>query len=515
MEGKIMGYFIVGLVSILIGGLTGFIIRTIIGKVDLNSAENRAKIILRESELEAESKKKELLLESKNSMIQERNNFERETRERRAELQKYERRVTQKEEQLEKKLEDLEKKVFNVGVKEKECEAKTNEVSKLIETWQQNLEKLAGMSSEQAKEILIKELEGKAKEDAHHLITKIEEEANRTATKKAREILLTTMQRVSSEVTSEVTVASVSLPNDEMKGRIIGREGRNIRALETLIGVDVIIDDTPEAVVISCFDPVRREIAKIALSRLVADGRIHPTRIEEVVNKVINEVNETIFDEGEKTTMSLGIHGLPLDGMVALGRLYYRSSYGQNVLYHSIEVAKIAGILAAELGCDVTLAKRAGLLHDIGKGATTDGESSHTEAGYEMAKKFGESEKVLNAILSHHGDVEPTCMESVIVQIADAISASRPGARRESIEGYIKRLESLEKLAESFEGVEKAYAIQAGREVRVVLNNIKTDEKTAAEIAKEIAKKIEAELRYPGKIKVTAIRETRFIEYAR
>lgn len=508
-------YMIIGLVSILIGGLTGFFIRVIIAKVDLNSAENRAKIILRESKLEAESKKKELLLESKTLLIQERNNFERETKERRIELQRYEKRVLQKEEQLEKKLEDIDRKLKDIGAKEKECEDKCKEVILLQEKWRADLEKLSGMSCEQAKEILMKELEGQAKEDAHHLITKIEDEANRLANKKAREILLTTIQRLSSEVTSDVTIASVSLPNDEMKGRIIGREGRNIRALETLVGVDVIIDDTPEAVVISCFDPVRREIAKIALSRLVADGRIHPTRIEEVVNKVINEVNEMIFDEGEKTTMSLGIHGLPLDGIVALGRLFFRTSYGQNVLYHSVEVAKIAGILAAELGCDVALAKRAGLLHDIGKGATTDGESSHTEAGYEMAKKFGESDQVLNAILSHHGDVEPNCLESVIVQIADAISASRPGARRESIEGYIKRLENLEKLAESFEGVEKAFAIQAGREVRVVLNNLKTDEKTAAEIAREIAKKIEAELRYPGKIKVTAIRETRFIEYAR
>lgn len=508
-------YFIVSLVSILLGGLAGFIIRVVVARINLNSAENRAKIILRESKLEAESKKKELLLESKTLLIQERNNFERETKERRVELQRYEKRILQKEEQLDKKLDDIEKRVKDISTKEKETEDKQKEILEIQNSLVKELERISGLSKEQAKEMLIKDIEDQAKEDAHHLVLKIEEDANRTASKKSREVLLNTIQRVASEVTSDVTISSVSLPNDEMKGRIIGREGRNIRALETLIGVDIIIDDTPEAVVISCFDPVRREIAKIALTRLVTDGRIHPTRIEEVVNKVMNEVNEMIFDEGEKTVMQLGIHGLPVDGIVALGRLYFRTSYGQNVLYHSIEVAKIAGILAAELGCDVALAKRAGLLHDLGKGATTDGESSHTEAGYEMAKKMGESEQVLNAILSHHGDVEPNCMESIIVQIADAISASRPGARRESIEGYIKRLENLEKLAEGFEEVEKAFAIQAGREVRVVLNNVKTDDIGAAEVARNIAKKIESELRYPGKIKVTAIRESRFIEYAR
>ena len=510
-----MLYFIVGLVSILLGGVIGFAVRVLIAKSNLNSAENKAKIILRESKLEAESKKKELLLESKTLLLQERNNFEKETKERRLELQKYEKRLLVKEEQLDKKLEDIDKRLKDVGVREKEAEEKYKEVGQLHNQWQRELERISGMSSEQAKEMLIKELEEQAKEDAHRLIAKIEDEANRTANKRSREVIVTAIQRIASEVTSDVTIASVSLPNDEMKGRIIGREGRNIRALETLIGVDIIIDDTPEAVVISCFDPVRREIAKIALSRLVADGRIHPTRIEEVVNKVMSEVNELIFDEGEKTVMTLGVHGISPDGIVNIGRLYFRTSYGQNVLHHSMEVAKIAGVLAAELGCDVALAKRAGLLHDIGKGATTDGESSHTEAGYEMAKKMGESEQVLNAILSHHGDVEPNWLESIIVQIADAISASRPGARRESIEGYIKRLENLEKIAEGFEGVEKAFAIQAGREVRVVINHSKADDKSASEIAKEIAKKIESELRYPGKIKVTAIRETRFIEYAR
>lgn len=507
---------IIGSISILLGLIVGYVIRLIISRSDLNSAENRAKQIIRESHLEAESKKKEMLLESKNFLIQERNNFEKETKERRHELQRFEKRLIQKEEQIEKKFDDIDKKKQELSVKEKETEAKYQDVLETQKKWTSELERIAGLTKEEAKTILVKELEEQAKQDAHALVTKIEEEANRTAVKKSREILVTTIQRMASEVTSDATIASVSLPNDEMKGRIIGREGRNIRTLETLIGVDIIIDDTPEAVVISSFDPVRREIAKIALSRLVADGRIHPTRIEEVVQKVMNEVNEIIYDEGEKAIMLLGVHGITNEGIINLGRLYFRTSYGQNVLYHSIEVAKIAGVLAAELGCDVNVAKRAGLLHDIGKGATSDGESSHTEAGLEMAKKMGEKDdRVLNAIMSHHGDIEPNSLESIIVQIADAVSASRPGARRESIEGYIRRLENLEKIAEEFTGVEKAFAIQAGREVRVILNNVSTDEKTASMIAKDIAKRIESELRYPGKIKVTAIRETRFIEYAR
>jgi len=399
--------------------------------------------------------------------------------------------------------------------KERKLKEKETDINQLQDKWQKELERISGLSSEEAKQILIKELEDQAKHDARHIISKIEDEANRTASKKARDVLVKAMQRIASEVTSDVTIASVPLPSDEMKGRIIGREGRNIRALETMTGVDIIIDDTPEAVVISCFDPVRREIAKIALTRLVTDGRIHPTRIEEVVGKVISEVNEIIFDEGEKSVMTLGVHGLPPEGIINLGRLYFRTSYGQNVLYHSMEVAKISGVLAAEIGADVQMAKRAGLLHDLGKGAMTDGESSHTEAGYEMAKKMGEPEPVLNAIMSHHGDIEPNCIESIIVQMADAISASRPGARRESIEGYVKRLENLEKIAESYDGVEKAFAIQAGREIRVVVNNEEMDDVKASESARSIAKQIESELKYPGKIKVTVIRETRFSEYAR
>jgi ribonuclease Y len=510
-----MLYVVVSLISILLGGVIGFIVRIFFAKSKLNSAENRAEIILREAKLEAEAQKKELLLEGKTFLIQERNNFEKETKERRIELQRAEKRIIQKEEQLERRIAEIEKKERNIAEKEKELGEKLVEINKLQSKWISDLERISGISSEQAKNMLMKELEDKARQEAQILINKIEEEAKLNANKKARELLVTTIQRIASEVTSDITTSTVSLPNEEMKGRIIGREGRNIRTIETLIGVDIIIDDTPEAVVISSFDPVRREIAKIALSRLVADGRIHPARIEEVIKKVISDTNDIIYDEGEKAVLSLGIAGIPTEGIINIGRLYFRTSYGQNVLYHSIEVAKIAGTLAAELGCDVSLAKRAGLLHDIGKGAASDGDSSHTSAGFELAKKMGESEKVLNAILSHHGDVEPNCLESILVQIADAISASRPGARRESIESYIKRLENLESIAESYEGVEKAFAIQAGRELRVIVNNAVTTDVNAEIIAKNIAKRIEQELKYPGKIKVTVIRESRFVEYAR
>ena len=510
-----VSYILISLLSILLGGTIGFFVRIITAKNRLNSAENRAELILREAKSEAESKKKELLLEAKTFLIQERENFEKQTNERRIELQKLEKRIIQKEEQYEKRLDEFEKKERIIKDKEKTLNEKENDINQLQNRWREELEKVSGLSSDQAKEILKKELEDQAKQESQVLINKIEEEAKRTATKKSRDILVTTIQRMASEVTSEVTTTSVSLPNDEMKGRIIGREGRNIRTLETLIGVDIIIDDTPEAVVISCFDPVRREIAKAALSRLIADGRIHPGRIEEVITKVVNEFNETIYDEGEKAILTLGIVGIPAEGIINIGRLHYRTSYGQNVLLHAIEVAKISGALAAELGGNVTLAKRAGLLHDIGKGSALDGESSHTEAGYEIAKKMGESPIVLNAIQSHHGDVPPNCIESIIVQVADAISASRPGARRESIESYIKRLEKLETIAESYEGVERAYAIQAGREIRVILNNSTTDDGDAENLAKEVAKRVESELSYPGKIKVTVIRESRFIEYAR
>ena len=351
--------------------------------------------------------------------------------------------------------------------------------------------------------------------DAQALLNKVEQESQLNAEKKARDILVSTIQRIATETTSDITVATVSLPSDEMKGRIIGREGRNIRALETLTGVDIIIDDTPEAVVISCFDPVRKEIAKESLERLISDGRIHPARIEEIVQKVTREVQNRIYEEGEKALFDLGIHNMPTEGVRALGRLYFRTSYGQNVLVHSKEVAEIAGLLAAELGADRELAKRAAILHDIGKGAENDSDQNHAEVGAEIARKMGEAPAVVNAIGAHHNDIEPSSLEAVIVQIADAISAARPGARRETVDNYVNRLENLEKIAEGFNGVEKAYAIQAGRELRILVNNEKIPDGDVKELARKIAKQIENDLRYPGRIKLTMIRETRIVEYAR
>ncbi len=377
------------------------------------------------------------------------------------------------------------------------------------------MERVSGLSRAEAKKLLVQSLENEARHDAQVTINLIEQEARLAADKKARDILITTIQRLATDVASEVTVTTVSLPNDEMKGRIIGREGRNIRTLETLTGVDIIIDDTPEAVVISCFDPIRREIAKTALSRLISDGRIHPARIEEIVQKVTKEITQTIYEEGERVLFEVGIHTMSPEAIRTLGRLHYRTSYGQNVLAHSKEVALIAGMIASEVGANVELAKRAALLHDIGKGVEANGDGNHIEVGVDLARRLGEDPKVLNAIGSHHGDVEPESVEAVIVQIADAISAARPGARKETLDNYLKRLENLESIAEDFEGVDKAYAIQAGRELRILVNNEKITDDAAKELAKNVAKRIESELKYPGRIKVTIIREMRVIEYAR
>ena len=371
------------------------------------------------------------------------------------------------------------------------------------------------MTREEAKNILIEGMKAEAEHEGQVYINKIEQEAQLSADKKARDIIITSIQRLATEVSGEITTTSVTLPSDEMKGRIIGREGRNIRTLETLTGVDIIIDDTPEAVVISCFDPVRKEIARVALERLVQDGRIHPARIEEVVNKVSKEIGRVIVDEGEKVIFDLGIHNMGPELIRALGRLYFRTSYGQNVLYHSKEVAILAGMIASEVGANAEIAMRGGLLHDIGKGAETESEANHAELGADLVKRLGEDPRVVNAVAAHHGDVDTNCIESIIVQIADAISAARPGARRESLDNYIKRLESLEGIAKSFEGVDSAYAVQAGRELRILVNNTTVSDEDAKDIAKGIAERIEAELRYPGKIKVTIIRETRIVEYAR
>ncbi|MDR3276634.1 MAG: ribonuclease Y [Treponema sp.] len=499
-----------------LAGLTlGWIIRWLWARFQLTASEQRAERVKQDAIKEAEAKKKEILLEAKDQIIRERNQQERETRERRAELQRYERRVVQKEETIDKKIDQIERTEQGLAEKERSLQARDDVLNKEEERYRAELERISGLTVDEAKALIIQDLENDAKHDAQTVINKIEQEASITAEKKARDILLSTIQRLATEVAGDVTITSVTLPNDEMKGRIIGREGRNIRTLETLTGVDIIIDDTPEAVVISCFDPVRREIAKQAMERLIVDGRIHPARIEEIVTKVSRDISQKIFEEGEKVLYDVGIHNISQDAIRALGRLYFRTSYGQNVLYHSKEVAIIAGMLAAEIGANRDLAKRAALLHDIGKGAETDSDQNHAEIGMDMARKMGEDPRILNAIGSHHNDIEPSCIESVIVQIADAISAARPGARKETLDNYVNRLENLENIAGGFTGVDKAFAIQAGRELRIIVNNEAVNDEQSRELAKSIARKIESDLRYPGRIKVTIIRETRIVEYAR
>ena len=502
-------------IALLAGLSLGWIIRWLYARFQLTASEQRAERIKQDAIKEAEAKRKEILLEAKEKVIQERNQQEKETRERRAELQRLERRVVQKEDALDKKVAQIENTEQVLAEKEKAYNEREKALSKEEDRYRAELERISGLSTEEAKALIIRDLESEARHDAQSLINKIEQEANLAGDKKAREILVSTIQRFAAEVTGDVTVSSVTLPNDEMKGRIIGREGRNIRTLETLTGVDIIIDDTPEAVVISCFDPIRREIAKVALERLILDGRIHPARIEEIVTKVTKDISQKIFEEGEKVLFDLGIHNIKQDAIRALGRLHFRTSYGQNVLNHSREVAVIAGMLAAEVGANRDLAKRAALLHDIGKGIDSDSDLNHAEIGMDMARKMGEDARVINAIGSHHNDIDPTCIEAVLVQIADAISAARPGARMETLDNYIKRLENLENVAKDFAGVASAYAIQAGRELRILVNNEAVNDEQTRELAKEIAKKIENDLRYPGRIKVTIIRETRITEYAR
>ena len=497
------------------GIVLGWIIRWIYARFQLTASEQKAERVKQDAIREAEAQKKEILLNAKDELIRERNQQERENRERRAEVQRFEARVNKKEELLDQRAAEFEKNEKELAEKKAAMVKKEEELSKQEELYRQELEKISGLSQQEAKELIIKNLENDARHDAQALINKIEQEAQLTAEKKAKDILVTTIQRIAPETTSDITVATVSLPSDEMKGRIIGREGRNIRTLETLTGVDIIIDDTPEAVVISCFDPVRKEIAKESLERLISDGRIHPARIEEIVQKVTHEVQNKIYEEGEKALFDLGIHNMPTEGIRALGRLYFRTSYGQNVLSHSKEVATVASMIAAEIGADRDLAKRAAILHDIGKGAENDSDQNHAEVGAEMARKMGEDAKVVNAIAAHHNDIEASTIEAIIVQIADAISAARPGARRETIDNYVKRLENLEEIAEKFQGVEKAYAIQAGRELRILVNNEKIPDGEVKELAQKIAKQIETDLRYPGRIKLTMIRETRIVEYAR
>lgn len=500
----------------------GFFARKYIAEGKIRSAETQAKKILEEIQKEAESKRREAALEAKDFLYQAKANFERETKDRRHELQNLEKRLLQREENLDRKLDLLEKKERDITGRDKEMQQRERLMKEREEKYEmllteqrRNLERISGMTAEEAKRVLMDSLENEAKLESASRIKKMEEEAREVADRKAKEIASLAIQRCASDHVIESTVSVVDLPNDEMKGRIIGREGRNIRALEKATGVDLIIDDTPEAVVLSGFDPIRREVAKISLERLITDGRIHPARIEEIVEKVKKEVDIAIREEGEKAAFELGVMGIHPEEIKLLGRLRYRTSYAQNVLQHSKEVANLAGVMASELGLDARLAKRAGLLHDIGKAVDHEVEGSHAKIGADLAQRYHESPKVVNAIEAHHEETPPQTIEAILVAAGDALSAARPGARREILETYVKRLEKLEQIADSFEGVEKAFAIQAGREVRIIVKNEKISDNSAFVLAKDIAKKIEQELEYPGQIKVTVIRETRAIEYAR
>ncbi|WP_291560178.1 MULTISPECIES: ribonuclease Y [unclassified Clostridium] len=503
------------LIVIFIGIFVVVYTRKNISQANIAKSEEEARKIIEEAKKDAESKKKEAILEAKEEVHRLRTDLEKESRERRNEVQRLERRTIQREESLDKKNAVLEKKEENLNKKQQEVEILESSIQDLYTKQREELERLSGLTSDEAKQILLDEVRKEVKHEAAVMIKEVEQKAKEEADKKAREIITYAIQRCAADHVAESTVHVVSLPNDEMKGRIIGREGRNIRALETLTGVDLIIDDTPEAVILSGFDPIRREVARIALEKLIVDGRIHPARIEEMVEKAKKDVDNDIKEEGEQATFETGVHGLHIEILKLLGRLKYRTSYGQNVLKHSVEVAYLAGLMASELGMDPTLAKRCGLLHDIGKAVDHEVEGPHALIGAELAKKYHESPIVVNAIAAHHGDVESQSLEAVLVQAADAISAARPGARRETLEAYIKRLEKLEEIANSYEGVEKSYAIQAGREIRIMIKPEEIDDAGAIEVARDIVKKIESELEYPGQIKVNVIRETRAIEYAK
>jgi len=481
----------------------------------LGNADDRAREIIDEALKTAETKKRESMLEVKEESMRTRNELEKETKERRAELQRYERRVLSKEEALDKKTEAIERREAGFVVREEQLEKKYAEVEELSAKHLQELERISGLTSEQAKEYLLKTVEDDVKHETAKLVKELECRAKEEANKKAKDYIVTAIQKCAADHVAETTISVVQLPNDEMKGRIIGREGRNIRTLETMTGVDLIIDDTPEAVILSGFDPIRREIARIALEKLIVDGRIHPARIEEMVEKAQKEVETMIREEGEAATLEVGVHGIHPELVRLLGRMKFRSSYGQNALKHSIEVAHLAGLLAGEIGVDIRLAKRAGLLHDIGKSIDHEMEGSHIQIGVDLCKKYKESPIVINAVESHHGDVEPTSLISCIVQAADTISAARPGARRETLEAYTNRLKQLEDIANSFRGVEKSFAIQAGREVRVMVVPDQVDDAEMVLLARDISKQIEAELEYPGQIKVNVIRESRVTNYAK
>ncbi len=515
----ILGIVIVAIIGMFLAFRFGYSYRRKVAEFKINSAEEEAKKIIEGAKSkavkDAEHAKKERLLEAKEEIHKERNELDKEIKERRNELQRQERRVQQKEDAIDKKTQVLEKKEEQVQNKLAEVDELKEEVEKVKKLQMSQLEKLAELSVAEAKDLLLKQVEIDARHDAALLIKSIEEQAKEEADAKARNIITGAIQRCAADQVAETTVSVVQLPNDEMKGRIIGREGRNIRSIETLTGVDLIIDDTPEAVILSGFDPVRREIARLSLEKLIVDGRIHPGRIEETVEKSRKEVEAIIKQEGEQATFDTGVHGLHPELIKLLGRLKYRTSYGQNVLKHSVEVAHIAGLMAAELGVDVSLAKRAGLLHDIGKAIDHEVEGSHVTIGADVAKKYKENDKVIHAIMAHHGDVEPNSCVACLVQAADTISAARTGARRENIESYIKRLQALEEIANSFDGVEKSFAIQAGREVRIMVKPDHVNDDETILLAKDIVKKIESSMEYPGQIKVNVIRELRTVEYAK
>jgi ribonuclease Y len=506
---------VVAIVVALISAFIATQVRKNVVEKKIGSAEGKAREIIDEAIKSAEAKKKEALLEAKEENLKAKNELDKEIKERRAEVQRYEKRVLNKEEAIERKSESLEKKENGLKNKEEKLAEAQTKVDELSEKRVQELERISGLTSEQAKEYLLKTVEEEVKIETAKLVKELESQAKEEADKKAKEIVVNAIQKCATDHVSETTISVVSLPNDEMKGRIIGREGRNIRTLESLTGVDLIIDDTPEAVVLSGFDPIRREIARIALEKLIVDGRIQPTRIEEMVNKARKEVETMIREEGEAATLEVGVHGIHPELVKLLGKMKFRTSYGQNALKHSIEVAHLSGLLAAEMGLDVRIAKRAGLLHDIGKAVDHEMEGTHIQLGVDLCRKYKESAVVINAVEAHHGDVEPENLIACIVQAADAISAARPGARRETLETYTNRLKQLEDITNSFEGVDKSFAIQAGREIRVMVIPEKVTDADMVLMARDISKQIEAELEYPGQIKVNVVRESRAIDYAK
>lgn len=507
--------FVTGIIVAVIAWFAAIAYRKKTYEEKIGVAEDRSREIIDEALKVAETKKREALLEAKEESLKTKNELEKETKERRAELQRYERRVLSKEENLDKKSEAMEKREAGMNAKEESLKKRTEEVEALYEKGMQELERISGYTSEQAREYLLRSVEEDVKHDTARLIKEMETKAREEADKKAKDFVVTAIQRCAADHVAETTVSVVQLPNDEMKGRIIGREGRNIRTLETMTGVELIIDDTPEAVVLSGFDPVRREVARIALERLIVDGRIHPARIEEMVEKAQKEVETMMREEGEATLLEVGIHGIHPELVKLLGKMRFRTSYGQNALKHSIEVAQLAGLLAAEVGVDVRTAKRAGLLHDIGKAVDHEQEGTHVELGVALCRKFKESAIVINAVESHHGDAEPQSLIACLVQAADTISAARPGARRETLETYTNRLKQLEDITNSYKGVDKSFAIQAGREVRIMVVPEQVSDDDMVLMAREISKRIQNELQYPGQIKVNVIRESRATEYAK